>query len=284
MMRRRLTRLALGLLAGAIVIVGAANAVVALGGRGWTRDPAAARPAQAALVLGAQVQPDGQPSAMLEDRVRAAAALYRDRRVAKVLVSGDHGTVGYDEVGTMRRRLLSLGVPAQDIFEDHAGFDTWDSAQRAKLIFDVKSAVVVTQVEVQECATRGLGDDELAGALLDLGRVAQSHPQPGVGRGAVEQASATSASISGEIAPLTGPGNRSDEASSHIRALADEKLPHIEALIARGGPCERQGARGYPFRRPIGHISGPCVLVSAGTRHLERVPCLLGGLVQLARR
>src|SRR3954468_15864354 len=84
MMRRRLIRLALGMLAGAGVIVGAANAVVALGGGGWTRDPAAARPAQAALVLGAQVHRDGSPSAMLEDRVRAAAALYRDRRVAKM--------------------------------------------------------------------------------------------------------------------------------------------------------------------------------------------------------
>ena len=146
MMRRRLIRLALGVVAGAVVIVGAANAVVALGGGGWTRDPAAAPPAQAALVLGAQVA--GQrpsPSAMLEDRVRAAAALYRDRRVAKVLVSGDHGTVGYDEVGTMRRRLLSLGVPARDIFEDHAGFDTWDSMVRAKQVFEVKTAIVVTQ-------------------------------------------------------------------------------------------------------------------------------------------
>jgi SanA protein len=144
-MRRAVLRLALGVLAGAVVVVGAANAVVALGGRGWTRDPAAARPAQAALVLGAQVGPDGRPSAMLEDRVRAAAALYRDRRVAKVLVSGDHGTRGYDEVGAMRRRLLALGVPAQDIFEDHAGFDTWDSMVRAKEVFQVKTAVVVTQ-------------------------------------------------------------------------------------------------------------------------------------------
>ena len=145
MVRRRLLRLAFGLLVGAAVIVGAANAVVALGGGGWTRDPAAAPPAEAALVLGAQVQPDGSPSAMLEDRVRAAAALYRDRRVAKVLVSGDHGTVGYDEVGTMRAALLRLGVPARDIFEDHAGFDTWDSMVRAKQVFEVKTAIVVTQ-------------------------------------------------------------------------------------------------------------------------------------------
>ena len=36
-----------------------------------------------------------------------------------------------------------------------------------------------------------------------------------------------------EIAPLTGPENRSADAGRHIRALADEKLPHIDALIAR---------------------------------------------------
>jgi DNA-binding transcriptional MerR regulator len=36
-----------------------------------------------------------------------------------------------------------------------------------------------------------------------------------------------------EITPLTGPDNRSADASRHIRSLADEKLPHIEALIAR---------------------------------------------------
>src|SRR3954453_17294630 len=122
MMRRRLIRLALGMLAGAVVIVGAANAVVALGGGGWPRDPATARPAQAALVLGAQVHRDGSPRAMLEGRGRGAAPLYRARRGAKVPVSGDPGTVGSAEVATRRRRLMSRGVPARDIFEDHAGF------------------------------------------------------------------------------------------------------------------------------------------------------------------
>ena len=36
-----------------------------------------------------------------------------------------------------------------------------------------------------------------------------------------------------EIAPLTGPDNRSADTSRHIRTLADDKLPHIEALIER---------------------------------------------------
>jgi SanA protein len=82
---------------------------------------------------------------MLADRISAAAELYKAGRVDKLLLSGDHSRKDYDEVGTMRRILLAQGIPAQDIFTDHAGFDTWDSAQRAKRVFDVKSAVVVTQ-------------------------------------------------------------------------------------------------------------------------------------------
>ena len=53
----------------------------------------------------------------------------------------DNGSVFW----AMRRILLADGIPAQDIFTDHAGFDTWDSAQRAKRVFDVRSAIVVTQ-------------------------------------------------------------------------------------------------------------------------------------------
>jgi SanA protein len=71
--------------------------------------------------------------------------LYRAGRVDKLLLSGDHSRPDYDEVGTMRRILVADGIPAADIFTDHAGLDTWDSAQRAKRVFDVSSAVVVTQ-------------------------------------------------------------------------------------------------------------------------------------------
>jgi SanA protein len=117
-----------------------------LGGRTpVTRDVAAVPHAEAALVLGAQVYRAGRPSIMLRDRVDAAADLYRAGRVDKLLLSGEHSRLDYDEVGTMRRLLLEQGFPARDIFTDHAGFDTWDSAQRAKRVFDVSSAVVVTQ-------------------------------------------------------------------------------------------------------------------------------------------
>ncbi|HWK26750.1 MAG TPA: ElyC/SanA/YdcF family protein [Solirubrobacter sp.] len=128
-----------------LIALGLPNLVVWLGGRGATTDVDRVPHAQAALVLGAQVMPNGSPSSMLSDRITAAEELYKAGRVDKLLLSGDHGTVGYDEVGTMRRILLEHGIPPRDIFTDHAGFDTWDSAQRARRVFDVKSAVVVTQ-------------------------------------------------------------------------------------------------------------------------------------------
>ncbi len=130
----------------AIAVVAIPNLIVWRGGRGdVTADPVRVPHAQAALVLGAQVLPSGRPSDMLADRVKAAEDLYRAGRVDKLLLSGDHSRVNYDEVGTMRTMMLADGIPAADIFTDHAGFDTWDSAQRAKRVFDVDSAVVVTQ-------------------------------------------------------------------------------------------------------------------------------------------
>jgi SanA protein len=144
-MRRMKRIVALGVVCG-LLVVGVPNLIVWLGGRSpVTTDVAKVPHAQAALVLGAQVYRDGRPSIMLTDRINAAAELYKAGRVDKVLLSGDHGRKTYDEVGTMRRILLAQGIPAQDIFTDHAGFDTWDSAQRARRVFDVQSAVVVTQ-------------------------------------------------------------------------------------------------------------------------------------------
>jgi SanA protein len=82
---------------------------------------------------------------MLADRIKAAEELYRAHKVDKLLLSGDHGQWRYDEVGTMRRALLRDGVKPEDVFTDHAGFDTWDSAQRARRVFAVNSVIVVTQ-------------------------------------------------------------------------------------------------------------------------------------------
>jgi len=101
--------------------------------------------ADCVLVLGAGVRPDGSPSAMLEDRVKTGLAIYQSGTVARMLMSGDHGRTDYDEVGCMRELALAAGVPAEEIFLDHAGFSTYESLYRAKEIFGVQSVIVVSQ-------------------------------------------------------------------------------------------------------------------------------------------
>jgi SanA protein len=145
MLRRRVLWIAAGFVVAGTLLVAAANAIVLLGAGRAGHDAAAEPHAQVALVLGSFVYPDGRVNVMLADRLAAAAALYRDHRVDRILVSGDHGRVDYDEVNTMRRDLVRRGVPDGVIFTDHAGFDTWDSMVRARKVFEVKSAIVVTQ-------------------------------------------------------------------------------------------------------------------------------------------
>jgi SanA protein len=101
--------------------------------------------AYTALVLGAHVSKSGVPSGFLKDRLDMALELYKKKKVKKLLLSGDHGTVIYDEVNNMRDYLLERGVPTEDIFLDHAGFDTYNSVVRAENIFEVHDMLIVTQ-------------------------------------------------------------------------------------------------------------------------------------------
>jgi len=96
------------------------------------------------IVPGAAVR-RGQPSAVLADRLDCAIALYRAGRARRILVSGDHGTAGYDEVNTMHAYLVTHGVPDRDVFLDHAGFRTLDTMVRAARVFGVERAAVCTQ-------------------------------------------------------------------------------------------------------------------------------------------
>jgi SanA protein len=142
----RLSRLAVSGVLMVVLVVGASNAYVLLSSNGeLTAKVSDVAPAQTAIVPGALVEPNGRMSSMLADRVRQAAALWHAGKVEKVLVSGDHHTWAYDEPGTMRKALVRAGVPPRDVFEDHAGFDTWVTMVRARSIFGVRDAVVVTQ-------------------------------------------------------------------------------------------------------------------------------------------
>ncbi len=142
----RLSKAALVGTATLVALIGLANAYVLLSTEGEaTSEVADVTPAEVAIVPGALVKPNGKMSAMLADRVRQATALWRAGKVKRILVSGDHHTWAYDEPDTMRKALVSAGVPPRVIFEDHAGFDTWATMVRARGIFGVKDAVVVTQ-------------------------------------------------------------------------------------------------------------------------------------------
>lgn len=123
----------------------AVNLYVYWNGSAHVVPAAQAQPADAALVLGAYVYPDGTPSAMLADRLDTALDLYRAGKVRKLLLSGDHGRTDYDEVNAMRRYLEQRGVPEPDIFMDHAGFNTYASMYRARDVFRVRRVLVVTQ-------------------------------------------------------------------------------------------------------------------------------------------
>lgn len=101
--------------------------------------------AHVALVLGAGLRSDGSPTSALYDRVATATDLYKAGRVKKLLMSGDNRFEWYNEPEAMHRLAMQMGVPAEDIVPDYAGRRTYDSCYRARHIFEVEGAVIVTQ-------------------------------------------------------------------------------------------------------------------------------------------
>ncbi len=97
------------------------------------------------LILGCAVLPDNQPSKMLAHRLETGLGVYAIGAAPKILVSGDHGQMYYDEVSVMRDYYLELGVPTENVFMDHAGFSTYESMYRAKNIFEADKIIIVTQ-------------------------------------------------------------------------------------------------------------------------------------------
>ena len=102
-------------------------------------------PRRVAVVFGAGITADGRPMPALADRVWTAAQLYHTGRVQKLLMSGDNRYVHYNEPEAMRRYALQQGVPDEDIVLDYAGRRTYDTCYRARDIFQVQEAILVTQ-------------------------------------------------------------------------------------------------------------------------------------------
>lgn len=132
------------LLAGVVLLV--SYSIINIESRKYIYDNADKLPhAQVAVIPGAAILLNGDLSPVLRDRVDMAMSIYRKGVVAKILVTGDNSSLTYNEVNPMKKYLLKNGIPEQDIFLDHAGFDTYSSMYRARDVFQIESMIVVSQ-------------------------------------------------------------------------------------------------------------------------------------------
>lgn len=129
-----------------LVFILATNITMYIATKSYIHNAVADAPnAEAAVIPGAAIFPDGSLSSIFIDRADMAIALYEAGKVSKILVSGDNSTVSHNEVNPVRLYLISQGVPDEDIFLDHAGFDTYSTMYRARDIFGVSSVLISTQ-------------------------------------------------------------------------------------------------------------------------------------------
>ena len=101
---------------------------------------------ETALVPGAaKVNRRGKANMYFAGRIEATAKLYHAGKIKSILISGDNGRKDYDEPTDMKNALIELGVPANVITLDYAGFRTLDTVVRAKNVFGKRKFLVITQ-------------------------------------------------------------------------------------------------------------------------------------------
>ena len=146
---RWLRRAGLALLGVPLMVVLAiawANIAASWAARGRTFDSIAATPpSDVGLVFGTRDRTKGRENLYFKHRVEAAAALWNSGKIRTLIVSGDNRAHDYNEPEKMKRALLKLGVPAQNIVCDYAGLRTLDSVVRAKKIFGLNSILFISQ-------------------------------------------------------------------------------------------------------------------------------------------
>jgi SanA protein len=132
--------------------------------------------APVAIVFGAGYWPSGRLSDALADRMDTAIELYEAGKVNKLLLTGDNRVADYNEPAVMAEYAQARGVPREDLVLDYAGRRTYDSCYRARVIFGVERAVLVTQAfhlprAVFTCERLGL---DVAGLVADRHRYVRS--------------------------------------------------------------------------------------------------------------
>jgi SanA protein len=129
-----------------LLIVFVCYSVIRLASRSYIFSDVALLPqSQVAVILGAAILKSGDLSPVLRHRADMAIQIYAAGKVDKILVTGNNSTLEYNEVNPVRKYLIKNNIPEEDIFLDHAGFDTYSSMYRARDIFLAESMIVVSQ-------------------------------------------------------------------------------------------------------------------------------------------
>ena len=142
---KKVTRMIVYLLIAAVLILGVPTLAARFYALSKSHPLKDSPSAPVAIVFGAGLLRDGSPSPILRDRVGTASALYLAGKVDKILMSGDNRFANYNEPQAMKDFALELGIPAEDIVLDYAGRRTYDTCYRAKRIFGVDQALLITQ-------------------------------------------------------------------------------------------------------------------------------------------
>lgn len=130
-----------------ILVVIISNFTIEISARGKTfTDPANIPKNKVGLVLGtSRMLVKGGVNPYYANRIKAAIELYKAGKIEFILVSGDNGSIYYNEPTTIKKDLIKGGIPDEKIFLDYAGFRTLDSMVRAKYIFGLDSVTVISQ-------------------------------------------------------------------------------------------------------------------------------------------
>ena len=99
-----------------------------------------------AIVFGAGLKPDGTPNDMLKDRLDTASELYYEGKIESFLLSGDNSDEEYNEPQAMYDYLVyTKEIPYEDVVRDFAGLRTYDTCARAKNIWGIDKAILISQ-------------------------------------------------------------------------------------------------------------------------------------------
>lgn len=145
--KRKYRFLAALLLLLSLLVVVISNFTIEISAKGKTfNDPAVIPKNKVGLVLGtSRMLVEGGVNPYYAHRINATINLYKAGKIEYVLVSGDNGSIYYNEPTTIKKDLVKRGIPGDKIFLDYAGFRTLDSMVRAKFIFGLDSVTVISQ-------------------------------------------------------------------------------------------------------------------------------------------